>query len=80
MKICIQTEDKKLWLPLPNGLFTGPLGRFALGHVQGQNGEAMLTDEQIRTLQKGLRDAKRSFGQLTLVEVHTAKEHIVIKL
>lgn len=81
MKIRIRTEGCKLCIPLPNSLLAGSLGRFALGHAQDKNGEAMLTDGQIRALQQGLREAKRNFGRITLVEVHTVKgEHVVITL
>ncbi len=80
MRIRIRTDACRLWLPVPNSVLTGPLGRAALGKARNAAGEPWLTARQIEALQRELRRAKTVFGSLVLVEVHTAQQDIKITL
>jgi hypothetical protein len=75
MYIKIRADGKRFTLPLPNFLFD--LGAWGMGIALKKNTEIPLTKEQLRQLVSALKEAKRTYGRLTLVDVETAQGDIV---
>jgi hypothetical protein len=75
MYIKIRAEGKRFTLPLPNFLFD--LGAWGLGIALKNNADIPLTKEQLRQLVTALKEAKRTFGNLTLVDIQTAQGEII---
>ncbi len=75
MYIKIRAEGKRFTLPLPNFLFD--LGAWGMGIALKKNTDIPLTKEQLRQLVSALKEAKRTYGSLTLVDVETAQGDIV---
>lgn len=75
MYIKIKTDGKRFALPLPNFLFD--LGAWGLGMAIKNNADIPLTKEQLRLLVDALKESKRMYGHLTLVDVQTAQGEII---
>lgn len=75
MYIKIRAEGKRFTLPLPNFLFD--LGAWGMGIALKKNSEIPLTKEQVKQLVRALKEAKRTYGHLTLVDIETAQGDIV---
>ncbi len=75
MYIKIRAEGKRFTLPLPNFLFN--LGAWGMGIALKKNTEIPLTKEQVKQLVSALKEARRTYGRLTLVDIETAHGEIV---
>jgi len=75
MYIKIKAEGTNFALPLPNCLFG--LGAWGLGIAIKNNAQVPITKDQMKQLVDSLKEAKRIYGKLTLVDVETAQGEIV---
>lgn len=75
MYIKIKADGKRFTLPLPNFLFG--LGAWGLGIAIRNNADIPLTQDQVRQLVDALKEARRTYGNLTLVDIETARGEIV---
>ena len=75
MWIKVHADGKRFSLPIPTACLESGI-RIAGRTLAGRE-EFPLTEAQRRLLAKGLRDARRDFGRLTLVDVETADGEIV---
>lgn len=75
MYIKIRAEGKRFTLPLPNFLFD--LGAWGMGIALKNNADIPLTKEQVKQLVNALKEAKRTYGNLTLVDIETAQGEII---
>ena len=77
MLIKIKSDDLKLTLPVPIGIIVSKLTL----KIVKKRLDLPLTNDQLYTLRNELRRAKKTLGDLPLVEIHDrSNEDIIIKL
>ena len=77
MRVKVNAKGRRLTIPVPYSLLgSGLILRAISGAVQ--NSAVPLTPQQMRMLVDGLKEAKRNFGPLTLVDVMSADGGTVI--
>ena len=73
MRIHIQTEGKRFFIPLPTGLLCSRAGVRLVLYILRQNGQtAPIPPQTVYTAQKALRQYLRLHGHFTLVDVESA--------
>lgn len=75
MWIKVHADGKRFSLPIPNACLDIGL-RIAARSLSGRE-DIPLTEAQIRLIARELRNARRDYGHLTLVDVETADGDIV---
>jgi hypothetical protein len=75
MWIKVHADGKRFSLPIPNACLE--IGLRIAGRTLAGKEDFPLTEAQLRMLAKGLREARRDYGHLTLVDVETADGEIV---
>lgn len=75
MWIKVHADGKRFSLPIPNACLE--IGLRIAGRTLAGREDFPLTETQLRLLANGLREARRDFGRLTLVDVETADGEIV---
>lgn len=85
MLIKIDTADVHMKIPVPSSIvFSGPAASVISNIIKkyaGAGAADILTKEQLHILFRGLRECRRYYPRLDLVDVQTAGgEHIVITL
>lgn len=75
MWIKVHADGKRFSLPIPNACME--IGLRIAGRTLAGREDFPLTEAQLRMLAKGLREARRDYGHLVLVDVETVDGDIV---
>lgn len=78
MRIKIDAEGRRFTIPVPTGLVMNNLTARIIGNSVRKHANVQLTGEQLRILFRELKQAKRVFPGLTLVEVKSADNDRVL--
>lgn len=78
MRIKVDAEGCRFSIPLPIGIVTSGLSARIIENCLKKHIPVSLTEEQLSVLLKELKEAKKMFPNLTLVDVKTADDQRVL--